>query len=232
MLARCEELIPLVDGGDVRSVHDGVFLHQAQPAAVGGGVEVRVGGQRFPRDSEGTVAILVSPDMPSKAGVGALCAVFEEGVVVALPHLEGVGGEAHVAGIWFALLLHPGVIQDVGVQASRRLHGTVFLPASTVAVAVFGQVALKDLVLAEHLVVVGGDDLCHVGHCPVRQLDGVTIEGAPQLVLKREALVHQRQEVAAQLGGHAWSLLLSSHLSPSLEIFTLMVISLILITRD
>ena len=44
MLARCEELIPLVDGGDVRSVHDGVFLHQAQPAAVGGGVVVGVGG--------------------------------------------------------------------------------------------------------------------------------------------------------------------------------------------
>ena len=38
MLARCEELVPLVDGGEVRSVHDGVFLHQAQPAAVGGGV--------------------------------------------------------------------------------------------------------------------------------------------------------------------------------------------------
>ena len=80
MLALGEELVPLVDGGEVWSVHDGVFFHQAQPAAVGGGVEVRVGGQRFPRDSaEGTVAILVSPDMPSEAGVGALCAVFEEG---------------------------------------------------------------------------------------------------------------------------------------------------------
>ena len=168
MLAWGEELVPLVDGGEVWSVHDGVFLHQAQPAAVGGGVEVRIGGQRFPRDSEGTVAILVSPDMPSEAGVGALCAVFEGGVVVALPHLECVGGEAHVAGIWFALLLHPGVVQDVGVQASCPLHGTVFFTASTVAVAVLGQLALKGLVLAEHLDVVGGDDLPHVGHGPVR----------------------------------------------------------------
>ena len=49
MLARCKELIPLVDGGDVRSVHDGVFFHQAQPAAVGGGVEDGVGGQRLYR---------------------------------------------------------------------------------------------------------------------------------------------------------------------------------------
>ena len=30
MLALGEELVPLVDGGGVRSVHDGVFLHQAQ----------------------------------------------------------------------------------------------------------------------------------------------------------------------------------------------------------
>ena len=58
MLAWGEELVPLVDGGEVRSVHDGVFLHQAQPAAVGGGVEVRVGCQRLPGDGEGTVGIL------------------------------------------------------------------------------------------------------------------------------------------------------------------------------
>ena len=99
MLARCEELVPLVDGGEVRSVHDGVFLHQAQPAAVGGGVEVGVGGQRVPRDGEGTVGILQSPDMPGEAGVDPLGAVLEGGLVVSIPHLDGVGGEAHVASI-------------------------------------------------------------------------------------------------------------------------------------
>ena len=168
MLARCKELIPLVDGGDVRSVHDGVLLHQAQPAAVGGGVEVRVGGQRRPRDVEGTVGILESPDMPSEAGVDPLGAVLEGGFVVSVPHLECVGGEADVTDVRFALLLHLGMIQDVGVQAPRPLHGTVFLPTSTVAVAVSGQLALEGLVLAEHLVVVGSDDLCHVRHGPVR----------------------------------------------------------------
>ena len=75
MLARCEELIPLVDGGDVRSVHDDVFLHQAQPAAVGGGVEVGVGGQRLPRDVEGAVGILELPDMTSQTGVNPLLQV-------------------------------------------------------------------------------------------------------------------------------------------------------------
>ena len=99
MEAGCEELVPLVDGGEVWSVHDGVFLHQAQPAAVGGGVEVGVGGQRVPRDGEGTVGILQSPDMPGEAGVDPLGAVLEGGLVVSVPHLEGVGGEAHVAGL-------------------------------------------------------------------------------------------------------------------------------------
>ena len=84
MLAWGEELVPLVDGGQVWSVHDGVFLHQAQPAAVavGGGVEVGVGGQRVPRDGEGTVGILQSPDMPGEAGVDPLGAVLEGGLVV------------------------------------------------------------------------------------------------------------------------------------------------------
>ena len=82
MLARCKELIPLVDGGDVRSVHDGVFFHQAQPAAVGGGVEDRVGGQRLPRDAEGAVAILELPDMTSQTGVNPFGTVFEVGKVI------------------------------------------------------------------------------------------------------------------------------------------------------
>ena len=121
MLAWGEELVPLVDGGEVWSVHDGVFLHQAQPAAVGGGVEVGVGGQRLPGDGEGTVGILEPPDMPCEAGVDPLGAVLEGGLVVAIPHLEGVGGEAHVAGIRFALLLHPGVVQEDGSSVVLRM---------------------------------------------------------------------------------------------------------------
>ena len=68
MEALCEELVPLIDGGELlhNGVHDGLFFHQAQPAAVGGRVEVGVGGQRVPRDGEGTVGILQSPDMPGE----------------------------------------------------------------------------------------------------------------------------------------------------------------------
>ena len=125
MLARCKELIPLVDGGDVRSVHDDVFLHQAQPAAVGGGVEVGVGGQRLPRDVEGAVGILELPDMTSQTGVNPFGTVFEAGLVVPVPHFEGVGCEADVRGVWLALLLHLGLIQDVGVLAPCPLDRTV-----------------------------------------------------------------------------------------------------------
>ena len=125
MLARCKELIPLVDGGDVRSVHDDVFLHQAQPAAVGGRVEVGVGGQRLPRDVEGAVAILELPDMTSQTGVNPFGTVFEAGLVVPVPHFKAVGCEADVGGVWLALLLHLGLVQDVGVLAPCSLHRTV-----------------------------------------------------------------------------------------------------------
>ena len=96
MLAWGEELVPLVDGGEVWSVHDGVFLHQAQPAAVGGGVEVGIGGQRLPRDAEGAVAILELPDMTSQTGVNPFGTIFEAGLVVSVPHFEAVGCEADV----------------------------------------------------------------------------------------------------------------------------------------
>ena len=58
-------------------MHDGVFLHQAQPAAVGGGVEVRVGGQRRPRDVEGTVGILEPQDITSQTGVNPFGTIFD-----------------------------------------------------------------------------------------------------------------------------------------------------------
>ena len=125
MLARCEELIPLVDGGDVRSVHDGVLLHQAQPAAVGGGVVVGVGCQHLPRDVEVVVAILEAPDMASQTCVDPFGTVFEAGLMVAVPHFEGVRCEADVGGVGLALLLHLGLVQDVGVLAPCSLHRTV-----------------------------------------------------------------------------------------------------------
>ena len=45
MEAGCEELVPLIDGGELRLAHNGELFHEADPAAVGGGVVVGVVGQ-------------------------------------------------------------------------------------------------------------------------------------------------------------------------------------------
>ena len=43
--AGCEELVPLIDGGELRLAHNSELFHEAEPAAVGGGVVVGVVGQ-------------------------------------------------------------------------------------------------------------------------------------------------------------------------------------------
>ena len=45
MPAGCEELVPLVDGGELRLEHNSELFHEAERAAVGGGVVVGVVGQ-------------------------------------------------------------------------------------------------------------------------------------------------------------------------------------------
>ena len=45
MEAGCEELVPLIDGGELRLAHNSELFHEAEPAAVGGGVVVGVVGQ-------------------------------------------------------------------------------------------------------------------------------------------------------------------------------------------
>ena len=117
----CEELVPLVDGGELRLAHDGELFHEAEPAAVGGGVEVGVGGQGLPHGVERVVAILDAPDMTSQTGVDPFGTVFEAGLMVAVPHFEGFGSEADVGGVRLALLLHLDLVQNVGVLAPRPL---------------------------------------------------------------------------------------------------------------
>ena len=56
--------------------------------------------------------------------------------------------------------------------------------------------------LVEHLLVVLGEDLGHVGHRPVAGLHGVPVEGAPQDVSLRKALVDDVEEGAGDVGLH------------------------------
>ena len=75
--AGCEELVPLVDGGELRLVHDRVLFHQAQSAWVGGGVEGGEGGEGPPLDGVVPVLVLQAPDVTRKAGVAPFARMAE-----------------------------------------------------------------------------------------------------------------------------------------------------------
>ena len=49
MEAGCKELVPLVDGGELRLAHDGELFHEAEPAAVGGGAIMLYKGNHWTR---------------------------------------------------------------------------------------------------------------------------------------------------------------------------------------
>ena len=69
MPAGCEELVPLVDGGELRLEHGRVLFHQAQSVRVGGGVVGGEGGEGPPLDGEVPVLVLQAPDVTCQAGV-------------------------------------------------------------------------------------------------------------------------------------------------------------------
>ena len=58
-----EELVALVDGGELRLVHDGKLLGQTQSAGVGRGVVGGQGGEGLPADGEVSALIFEAPDV-------------------------------------------------------------------------------------------------------------------------------------------------------------------------
>ena len=72
MPAGREELVPLVDGGELRPVHDSKLLGEAQPTRVGGGVVGRQVGQDIPRDREASPLVLEAPHVARQAAVDPL----------------------------------------------------------------------------------------------------------------------------------------------------------------
>ena len=176
--AGCEELVALVDGGELRLVHDRVLLDEAEPTGVGGGVEGGQDGKLPPAEAVVSPLVLQAPDVPSQAGVDPFARVAEGMGVVPISDLPGGGRYAGVGGVWLADLVDRGPVQGVGVLAPGPLHRAVLRPSPAVAVRVSGQLLLKPLVLTEHLVVVGCNDLCKVGHGPIGELHCVAVEGA------------------------------------------------------
>ena len=164
------ELVVLVDGGELRLVHDCKLLAKAEPTGVGGGVEGGQDGQLLPGDAVVSPLIFEAPDVPSEAGVDPFAGVAEGMGVIPISDLPRGGRYAGVDGVWLAGLVDGGQVQGVGVLAPGPLHRAALRPSSAVAVRVSRQLLLKPLVLAQHLVVVGGDDFGEIGHCLIREL--------------------------------------------------------------
>ena len=122
--------------------------------------------------------------------------------MVTISRLPGGGRYACVGGIGLARLDHRGPVHEVGVLAPGPVHGAGLGPSSAVAVAVARQLLLEPQVVAQHLDVVGGDDLGEGWHGPVGELNSVTVENSPERVADREALVQQGEEDLPQFGGH------------------------------
>ena len=128
------ELVMLVDGGELRLVHDGEFFGQTQSTGVRGGVEGGQGGQRLPADAEVSPLVFEPPDVASKAGVAPFACVAERMGVVPISDLPRGGRYARVGSIWLAGLGHGGPVQEVGVLAPAPLHRAALRPSPAVAV--------------------------------------------------------------------------------------------------
>ena len=129
-----EELVPAVDRGLLWHVHQDVLLLQAQPTAVGAGLESLVSGQDPPLDLRLQPLILQGPDVPRQLGVDPLVGVLEAGLVVPVSQLPGAGSYPDVLSGRLALGRHLRLVHDPAVLAPPPLHHTDCILPLAVAV--------------------------------------------------------------------------------------------------
>ena len=115
------ELVVLVDGGELRLVHDRVLLDEAEPTGVGGGVEGGQDGELPPADGVVSPLVLEAPDVPSEAGVDPFAGVAEGMGVVPISDLPRGGRYAGVDGVWLAVLVDGGQV-SAGLGGQIRGH--------------------------------------------------------------------------------------------------------------
>ena len=115
--AGCVELVPLVDGGQLRLEHDGVFFGKAKATGIGGGVVGGVLLDDLPPDAVLPPLVLQLPHVARQGGGNPLVAVLHVGLVAAVSLLPGGLGDAHVQLVRLAVLLHDGLVLDLVVEA-------------------------------------------------------------------------------------------------------------------
>ena len=179
-------------------MHNLDLLHQAESAPLGGGGEGPGGGDGLPLDCVGHPLVLQLPDVSCQSGSHPLSTVPESVRVVVVSGLPVGLGQPDVGLVHLAHCRHRGLVDGVGVEAPGPLHGAVLRPTSAVAVAV--ERSLNWEVVVDHLHVVPRYDLAQIGHRPVGQLDGVTVEDTVEGVADREAAVEDGEELVADLG--------------------------------
>ena len=91
-----EKLVPVVDGGLLRLVHQDELLPQAEPAGLGACLEGGAAVEDSPLDLRFEPLVLEGPDVAGQPGVHPLVGVLEQGFMVAIAHLPRGGGDPHV----------------------------------------------------------------------------------------------------------------------------------------
>ena len=91
-----KELVPAVDCGLLRLVHQDELLLQAQATAIAAGLEGLVSGDDPPLDLRLQPLVLEGPDVAGQPGGLPLVGVLEGVLVVSIPELPGGGSHPHV----------------------------------------------------------------------------------------------------------------------------------------
>ena len=171
MEAAREELVPRVDGGLLRLVHQVELLFEAQATTSGAGL-VRLGaGKDPPLDIRLKALILEGPDVAGQPGLLPLAGVGEGGLVVAVPQLPGGGGDPHVLHDGLALGSHLSLVDNTWVFAPAPLHDADRVLPPAIAV-LLRQV---DGGWGGDLCIVAGHDFSKVWHRAIGKLDCVSV---------------------------------------------------------
>ena len=196
-----EQLGALVEDGGRLVEHDVPLLQEAEAAGLGGGVVASAPVQDGPGDGEGNVGIFELPHILAESGALGLVRVPHVSCVTIVPLLKCVFSEATIGldgGSWWCSRVWWRLHCGCHLSLVHQPFGQALAWERTLLLSAWQAVAA--LVhhhwscLGQHLVVVLCQDLRQVGGRPVRHLDVVFVEAAPEDVIRREALLDDVHE--------------------------------------